>query len=154
MNDDSDLKEVIKNHSEQLARLGTEISQIKFSYKIQEKASKEYWQKRIMEFKTYKQKSLDYYNNIYSLIKLIDSDKAELFLLQISKFHQLGSTLLENMNKIKENPSIVNSKDKQQSIWSKKIRQEMVDISNESLKHEKEMNAKFREFYENNLKKA
>jgi len=154
VNDDSDLKEVIKNHSEQLARLGTEISQIKFSYKIQEKASKEYWQKRIMEFKTYKQKSLDYYNNIYSLIKLIDSDKAELFLLQISKFHQLGSTLLENMNKIKENPSIVNSKDKQQSIWSKKIRQEMVDISNESLKHEKEMNAKFREFYENNLKKA
>ena len=154
MNDDSDLKEAIKNHSEQLARLGTEISQIKFSYKIQEKTSKEYWQKRIMEFKTYKQKSLEYYNIIYSLIKLIDSNKAELFLLQISKFHQLGSTLLENMNKIKENPSIVNSKDKQQSIWSKKIRQEMVDISNESLKHEKEMNAKFREFYENNLKKV
>ena len=56
------------------------------------------------------------------------------------------------MNKVKENPSIINSKDKQQSTWSKKIRQDMTDISNESLNHEKEMNTKFREFYNNNLK--
>ena len=148
----SDLKETVKKYSEQLARLGMEISQIKFTYKIQEKTSKEYWEKRIREFKTYKEKSLEYYNIVCSMIKLINSNEAELFLLQISKFHQLGSALLENMNKIKENPSIINSKDKQQSTWSKKIRQEMIDISNESLKHEREMNTKFREFYESNLK--
>ena len=152
MDNGSDLKEAVKKQSEQLARLGMEISQIKFSYKIQEKASKDYWEKRIIEFETYKQKSLEYYNGIYSLIKLIDSNKAQLFLLQISKFHQLGSTLLESMKKIKENPSIISSKDKQQSTWSKKIRQEVVNVSEESLKHEKEMNSGFREFYESSLK--
>ena len=147
-----ELKKNIKKYSDQLASLGSEISQIKFSYKIQEKTSKEYWANRIKEFETYKEKSLEYYNTACSLMKLIDSDESNLFLLQISKFHQISSRLLENMNKIKENPSIINSKDKQQSTWSKKIRQEMTDTSNESLNHEKEMNARFREFYENNLK--
>ena len=85
-------------------------------------------------------------------MKLIDPNEANLFLLQISKFHQITSKLLENMEKIRENPSIINSKDKQQSTWSKKIRQEMTDASNESLIHEKDMNTKFREFYDNNLK--
>ena len=152
MIDDQELKENIKKYSDQLAHLGMEISQIKFSYKIQEKTSNEYWKNRITEFESYKEKSLEYYNTACSLMKLIDSNESNRFLLQISKFHQISSKLLENMNKVKENPSIINSKDKQQSTWSKKIRQEMTDISNESLSHEKEMNTKFREFYENNLK--
>ena len=152
MDRDLELKENIKKYSDQLASLGMEISQIKFSYKIQEKTSKEYWANRIKEFEIHKEKSLEYYNTVCSLMKLIDSNESNLFLLQISKFHQISSKLLENMNKIKENPSIINSKDKQQSTWSKKIRQEMTDTSNELLNHEKEMNTKFREFYENNLK--
>ena len=152
MDRDLELKEKIKKYSDQLASLGMEISQIKFSYKIQEKTSKEYWANRIKEFEIHKEKSLEYYNTVCSLMKLIDSNESNLFLLQISKFHQISSKLLENMNKIKENPSIINSKDKQQSTWSKKIRQEMTDTSNELLNHEKEMNTKFREFYENNLK--
>lgn len=147
-----EVKENIKKNSEHLARLGMEISQIKFSYKIKEKTSKEYWENRINEFEAYKEKSLEYYNTVCSLMKLIDSNEANLFLLQISKFHQITSKLLANMEKIRENPSIINSKDKQQSTWSKKIRQEMTDASNESLNHEKEMNLKFREFYDNNLK--
>ena len=137
MDDISDSKETIKEYNKQLAGLGMEISNARFSYKIQEKTSKEYWEKRITEFKAYREKSLEYYNTACSLIKLVDPDESKLFLLQIGKFHQLGSTLLENMEKIKENPGIINSKDKQQSIWSKKIRQEMIDTSNESLKHEK-----------------
>ena len=152
MSDNPELKETVKKHSERLAHLGMEISQTKFSYKIQEKTSEEYWENRIKEFETYKEKSLEYYNTVCALMKLIDSDESNLFLLQISKFHQIGSKLLENMNKVRENPSIINSKDKQQSTWSKKIRQEMTDISNESLNHEKEMNVTFREFYDNNLK--
>ena len=152
MVDDLELKENIKKYSEQLSQLGTEISQINFSYKIQENTSKEYWENRITEFETYKEKSLEYYNTVCSLMKQIDVNESNLFLLQISKFHQISSKLLENMNKVKENPSIINSKDKQQSTWSKKIRQETTDASNESLNHEKEMNAKFREFYEKNLK--
>ena len=147
-----EVKENIKKNSEHLARLGMEISQIKFSYKIKEKTSKEYWENRINEFEAYKEKSLEYYNTVCSLMKLIDSNEANLFLLQISKFHQITSKLLTNMEKIRENPSIINSKDKQQSTWSKKIRQEITDVSNESLNHEKEMNLKFREFYDNNLK--
>ena len=152
VSDSLELKETIKKHSKQLANLGMEISQIKFSYKIQEKTSKEYWEKRIKEFEAYKEKSMEYYNTVCSLMKLINLNESNLFLLQISKFHQITAKLLENMNKVKENPSIINSKDKQQSSWSKKIRQEITDNSNESLNHEKEMNTKFREFYENNLK--
>ena len=152
MSENSELKKTVKEYSDQLAHLGMEISQISFSYKIQEKTSKEYWENRLIEFETYKEKSLEYYNTACLLMKLIDPNESNRFLLQISKFHQITSKLLEDMNKVKENPSIINSKDKQQSTWSKKIRQEMTDISNESVNHEKEMNTKFREFYEKNLK--
>ena len=152
MTDDLQLKENIKKNSERLAHLGVEISKVKFSYKIKEETSGEYWENRINEFEAYKEKSLEYYNTVCSLMKLIDSNESNLFLLQISKFHQITSKLLENMKKVKENPSIINSKDKQQSTWSKKIRQEITDASNESLSQEKEMNTKFREFYDGNLK--
>ena len=150
--DDLGVKENIKKNSEHLAHLGVEISQVKFSYKIKENTSKEYWENRIREFEAYKEKSLEYYNTVCSLMRLIDTNEANLFLLQISKFHQITSKLLENMEKVRENPSIINSKDKQQSAWSKKIRQEMTDTSDESLNHEKEMNTKFREFYDGSLK--
>ena len=150
--DDLGVKENIKKNSEHLAHLGMEISQVKFSYKIKENTSKEYWENRIREFEAYKEKSLEYYNAVCSLMRLIDTNEANLFLLQISKFHQITSKLLENMEKVRENPSIINSKDKQQSAWSKKIRQEMTDTSDESLNHEKEMNTKFREFYDGSLK--
>ena len=73
MSDNSELRETIKKHSDQLAHLGMEISQIKFSYKIQEKTSKEYWENRIKEFENYKEKSLEYYNTVCALMKLIDS---------------------------------------------------------------------------------
>jgi len=74
-------------------------------------------------------------------------------LLQTSKFHQLGTELINLMQQIEENPSIINSKDKQQSEWSKKIKEKMVELSNKCLENEKNMNLNFRKFYEKEIKK-
>jgi len=147
------LKKITKEHSEKLAKLGTELGKNQFSYKIENKPSKEYWQKRIENFKKYSEKGLEYYNQTYSLMNLVNTEEAQMFLLRTSKFRQLGTTLIEIMEKIEKNPSIMNSKDKQQSLWSRKIKEEITEHSNKCLQHEKEMNTLFREFYEKYLKK-
>ena len=147
------LKKSAKVHSEKLAELGKELSEIQFSYKIEENPSKEYWQKRIDDFKKYSEMGMKYYNQVYSLMNLVNKEESQLFLLSTSKFHQLGVTLIEIMEKIKENPSIIDSKDKQQSQWSKEIRDKITEHSNTCLRHEKDMNTSFREFYEKHLKK-
>ena len=117
-----------------------ELSKIQFSYKIEEKTSKEYWEKRINDFKEHNKKSLEYYNQVYSLINLVNKEEAQMFLLHVSKFHQIGITLIETMEKIKENPSIIDSKDKQQSQWSKEIKKQITENSDKCLDHEKDMN--------------
>jgi len=86
-------------------------------------------------------------------MNLVNAEEAQMFLLRTSKFHQLGTTLIEIMKKIEKNPSIMNSKDKQQSMWSRKIKEEITEYSNKCLQHEKDMNALFRECYEKYLKK-
>ena len=148
-----DLKKAVKEHSDKLAKSGTELGEIQFSYKIEEKITKEYWQKRIKDFKKYNNKGLEYYNQVYAIIKTVNNDEANRFLLQISKFQQLSTLLLESMDKIKENPSIIDSKDKQQSLWSKEIKNKITEQSNSCLRHEKDMNSSFREFYDKHLKK-
>ena len=154
MSQDSEkIKKIVEKESKKLAELGQNISKTKFSYKIKEDSSKKYWIKRIEEFRSYSKAGLEYYNQAYSLMKLINQQESKLFLLQISKFNQLASTLVEMMEKIKENPSIGNSKDKQQSVWSKEIRKDITKQSNECLNHEKKMNLGFREFCEKNLQK-
>ena len=45
------------------------------------------------------------------------------------------------------------SKDKQQSKWSKELKEKMIECSNENLDHEINMNKDFRKFYEMRLKK-
>ena len=62
-------------------------------------------------------------------MKLINKEDAQMFLLQTSKFHQLGTELIKLMYQIEENPSIINSKDKQQSQWSKKIKEKILKSS-------------------------
>jgi hypothetical protein len=57
------------------------------------------------------------------------------------------------MEKVKENPSIIDSKDKQQSLWSKEVKKEVLAISKNCVEHEKYMNDIFRKFYEINIKK-
>jgi len=147
------LKKSAKEYSEKLAKLGIELGKIQFSYKIERKPAKEYWQKKIDDFKKYNEKSMEYYNHTYSLMNLINKEESKIFLLRTSKFRQLGLALIEIMEKIKENPSIIDSKDNQQSLWSKEIRDQITEQSNKCLHHEKDMNISFREFYEKHLKK-
>ena len=151
--DSESLKKSAKKYSEKLSKLGIELGKIQFSYKVEKNPSKEYWQKRIDDFKKYSEKGMKYYNQAYSLINLVNKEESQMFLLRTSKFHQLGLTFIEIMEKIKENPSIIDSKDKQQSQWSKEIRDKITEHSNKCLHHEKDMNTSFREFYEIHLKK-
>ena len=150
--DTGNKQKIMKEYRDKLAKLGMELSKIQFSYKVEKKTSKEYWQKRIESFEKYNQKALEYYNQIFSLIKISDKDESKRFLLQISKFRQLASSLTEIMKKIEENPSIINSKDKQQSQWSREIKTSITEQSNKCLHHERDMNSYFRDFYEKHLK--
>ncbi|MDH5698241.1 MAG: hypothetical protein OEY54_06925 [Nitrosopumilus sp.] len=150
--DPEKLKKSAKEHSDKLAKLGMELGEIQFSYKIEEKVTKEYWKQRMDDFKKYNEKGLEYYNQVHAMMNLVNKDEAQMFLLQISKFRQLSKILLETMEKIKENPSIVDSKDKQQSSWSREIKNKITEQSNKCLRHEMDMNSSFREFYEKHLK--
>ena len=151
--DPENLKKSIKEHSEKLAKLGMDLGTIRFSYRVEEKISKEYWQKRIEDFKRYNEKGLEYYNQVHAMMSLVNKEEAQMFLLRTSKFRQLGTSLIEIMEKIKENPSIIDPKDKQQSQWSREIKNQITEQSNKCLQHEMDMNSLFREFYDKHLKK-
>ena len=151
--DPENLKKSAKEHSDKLAKLGMELGEIQFNYKIEEKASKEYWEQRIKDFKKYNEKGLEYYNQVHAMMNLVNKEESEMFLLRISKFRQLSTTLIEIMEKIKENPSIIDPKDKQQSKWSKEIKNQITEQSNKCLRYEMDTNTSFREFYEKYLKK-
>ena len=147
------IKKKVQEKSEKLAELGFTLTKNQFSYKIEEKISKEYWQKRIKNLTKYNEISLEYYTQIQNLMNLINREKAQMFLLQTSKFHQLGTELIKLMQQIEENPSIINSKDKQQSQWSKKIKEKIIEYSRNCLENEKNMNLNFRKFYDTEIKK-
>jgi len=147
------LKKSAKEHSDKLAKLGMELGEIQFSYKIEEKVTKEYWQQRIGDFKKYNEKGLEYYNQVHSIMDLVNKEEAQMFLLRVSKFRQLSMSLLEVMEKIEDNPTIIDSKDKQQSQWSREIKNQITEQSNKCLRYEMDMNTSFREFYEKHLKK-
>jgi hypothetical protein len=147
------LKKSAKEHSDKLAKLGMELGEIQFSYRIEEKVTKEYWKQRMEDFKKYNEKGLEYYNQVHAMMNLVNKEEAQVFLLHVSKFRQLSTILLETMEKIEENPSIIDSKDKQQSLWSKEIKNQITEQSNKCLRHEMDMNSSFREFYEKYLKK-
>jgi len=147
------LKQLVKKHSENLAKLGHDLSEIQFRYKIIENTTNEYWENRIEKFKKYSEKGKEYYFQAHALINLTDKEQAGLFLLSISKLRQLELNLEKIMSEVMQNPSIIKSKDKQQSKWSKELREQLVDASNKCLDHETSMNKFFREFYESKLKK-
>jgi len=150
--DPENLKKSAKDHSDKLAKLGMDLGEIQFSYRIEEKVTKEYWNQRMSDFKKYNEKGLEYYNQVHAMMDLVNKEEAQRFLLRVSKFRQLSTTLSETMEKIKENPTIIDSKDKQQSLWSKEIKNQITEQSNQCLRHEMDMNASFREFYEKHLK--
>ncbi len=146
------LKKSAKEYSDNLAKLGKELSEIQFNYKVLENATEQYWQNRINEFKKYNEKTTEYYMQANSLINLANKEQSGLFLLSISKLRQLGLKLMAYMEQVKQNPSVVKSKDKQQSKWSKELREKLIESSNECMHHEITMNKFFREFYETHLK--
>ena len=148
-----DIKKKVQEKSKKLAELGFRLTKNQFSYKIEEKISKEYWQKRIKNLTEYNEISLEYYTQIQNLMNLVNKEEAQMFLLQTSKFHQLGTELIKLMQQIEENPSIINSKDKQQSQWSKKIKEKIIEYSKNCLENEKNMNLNFRKFYNTEIKK-
>jgi len=151
--DPENLKKSVKEQGEKLARLGIDLGKIQFSYKIEQKTSKDYWQKKIDNFKKYHEKALEYYNQVHAMMNLVNKEESQMFLLRTSKFRQLALTLIGIMEKIKENPSIIDPKDKQQSQWSREIKNEIIEHSNKCLRHEIDMNSLFREFYEKHLRK-
>ena len=154
MNQESDnIKKKIQEQSKKLAELGLTLAKSQFTYKIEEKVSKEYWQEKIKDLEKYNQTSLEYYSQVQKMMTLINKDEAQMFLLQTSKFHQLGTELIKIMSQIKENPSIIDSKDKQQSQWSKKIKESILELSTNCLENEKNMNLNFRKFYDKEIKK-
>ena len=154
MNEDPDsLKNKMKEHSEKLARLGTELGKNQFKYKIEKNASKEYWQCRIDDFKNYNEKGLEYYSQVHAIMNMVNKDESQMFLLRTSKFQQMSKTMVEIMEKIRENPSIIDPKDKQQSKWSKEIKNHIIEHSEKCMQYEIETNKIFREFYEKYLKK-
>jgi len=149
----NEIKNKVKENGEKLMELGSILAKNQFSYKIEEKKSKEYWQNRIEDLQKYNESSIAYYNQVQNMMNLIDKEKGDMFLLQISKFHQLGTELKKIMQEIEETPSIINSKDKQQSQWSKKVKEKLIEISTKCLEHEKVMNLNFRKFYDEEVKK-
>ena len=150
--DSEEIKIRIQEQSKKLTELGSILAKNQFTYKIEEKTSKEYWQKRIQDLTKYNEISLAYYSQVQKMMNLINIEEAQMFLLQTSKFHQLGTELIKLMYQIEENPSIISSKDKQQSQWSKKIKEKILQVSSKCLENEKSMNLNFRKFYDKEIK--
>ena len=151
--DPENLKKSVKEYSEKLAKLGMELGKNQFKYKIEEKASKEYWRCRIEDFKKYNEKGLEYYSQVHAIMNLVSKDESQIFLLRTSKFQQMSKTMIEIMEKVRENPSIIDPKDRQQSKWSKEIKSQLTEHSDKCLQYEIGTNTTFREFYEKHLKK-
>jgi len=144
-------KKTIKVYSEKLEKLGIELSKIQYDFKIKDNPSEKYWTKRIQKFENYHKKVEEYFTQSYSLMSLVNEEQSGIFLLRVSKLRQLGVKLLEAMEKVKENPSSMDLKNKQQSKWSKEIRERLLKSNNDCLNHEKRMNVFFKEFYEEYL---
>ena len=142
----------IDEQSKKLEILGNELTKIQFDFKLKYTPSKKYWTSRIEEFKIYHEKVTEYFSQAYFLMKVVDNDQSAIFLFRLSKLKQIGIRLIENMEKVRENPSIMNVKDKQQSKWSLENKEQLINSNNECLNHEKKMNVFFREFYEQKLK--
>ncbi|MFQ5440556.1 MAG: hypothetical protein ACE5DL_03735 [Nitrosopumilaceae archaeon] len=141
----------IREFSKKLENLGMELSKIQYDFKIKNERSEKYWARKIQEFETYHKKAKEYFSVVYSLMTLIDEEQSGIFLLRLGKLKQLGEKLLENLKNVKENPAILDLKDKQQSRWSIEQREKLIESNNDCLNHEKRMNVFFKEFYKKYL---
>ncbi len=143
--------EEAKKYSEKLEKLGLELSKIQYDFKIRDNPSVKYWEERIQEFTNYHKKVVEYFSEASSFMRLSNKENSEIFFLRVSKLLQLGRRVLQDMEKIKQNPSTMNLKDKQQSKWSKELRDQLIKSNKDCLEHEKRMNVFFKNFYEKYL---
>ena len=148
----SDKTEKIRKHSKTLSSLGSDIAKMRFSYEIKRETGQKYWERRIEEHKEYFERSREYYNQAYMLIKLVSEEQAGMFLLALGKFHQLKTRQLEILERIRKSPTIMEPRDRQQSRWSKETREEIIENSNKCLEHEKNMSILFKKFFDEKLK--
>ena len=139
-----------KTYTNALEKLGEELLEIQFDFKIKNKPSEEYWANRTEQFKKYHEKVLEYFTQGYSFMNLINKEDSSMFLLKISKLKQLGLRLIECMEEVKRNPAVMDLKDRQQSKWSIIQRENLINSNNDCLNQEKHMNIFFREFFEKN----
>ena len=103
-----DLDDEFKKHNKTLEKLGGELSKIQFDFKVKDRPSEKYWVKRIREFDNYHKKTVEYFTEVCSLVRLSNEAQSKMFLLRISKLVQLGRKVLSDMEKIKQNPSTMN----------------------------------------------
>ena len=147
-------EESISEQRKNLENLGMELALNQYSFKIKETKSEQYWEQRIKEFENYHEKTIEYFMEAYNLIKMVDKNQSPPLLLRIGKLKQLGTKLLENMKTIKENPSMMDTKDAQQSKWSIQQREKLLEANEECKNHEKHLNIFFRETYEKIFKEG
>ena len=142
----------IGEKTSKLEKLGKDLAKNQYDFKVKGNTSIEYWEKRIQEFKDYHKITIEYFMEAYSLMNLINKEQSGPFLLRISKLKQIGKKFVECMKIIKQNPSIMDLKDKQQSKWSLEQKERLFNTNEECKNQEKHMNVFFREFYEKNFK--
>lgn len=148
-----DNRSAIADSSRKLAEMGRELSSMQFNYKVLDGKKPEYWEKRVEAFREHHAKSTEYYSQAHRLMSHVDKDGAGVFLLGIGKLRQTGRKLEELLEHIRQNPTIMSSKDKQQSKWSKETREQVIEYSDKTLEQEKALSKSFREFYEKYMTK-
>ena len=148
---DEELADAVRAYSRRLADMSRSLMEMHFSYKVEEKPSRQYWEKRVADFERYASTCMEYYSQAQSMIGLMDKKESQMFLLRMSRMRQLSTSLVKTMKEVAANPSIMDPKDRQQSKWSKDVRDRLIRQSDECLHHEKDMSQTFREFYEKNL---
>ena len=80
------IKKKVQEKSDKLAVLGSTLAKNQFSYKIEEKISKEYWKKRIKDLRKYNEISLEYYTQIQNLMNLVNKRKHRCFYYKLVNF--------------------------------------------------------------------
>ena len=144
----------LNKHGEKLSEIAENLTQMHFSYKVKERSGKKYWKNRVADFEQYMRISTDYYTHARATIALIDKEESDRFLLLMAKMQQDKTALAKTIKEIATNPSIMDSRDRQQSKWSKDVKERLIQQSDQCLQHEKKMNQTFRDFYEKNFAKT
>ena len=133
-----------------LAEMGARLAGMRFSYRVEQRPSRQYWESRAKDYEEYRSAAGEYYMQAYYMMRGVDTREAELFLVQAAKLRQTGSKLAGLMAEAAQNPSIMDAKDPQQSKWSKGVRDGITQYSEMCLGLEKALSASFRGFCEAN----